>query len=648
MSDYNKLFFSNKKKADKKKADKKKAQNKAKAKAISTVVPSEETLNSHIIVPQNISNEKTGYRQIIQPNYKIQYTKSIHELKKNLKMKPRVTSIDIYNNNNDKPYNPPGYMGSPEWKKYNEKYFAPPIKYFDSYIKLVQENQYRKEMIELQRVQEKIPTEIQINTPKVLIVACEYHGTDFPLNGCFNDAKKFRALIDRIHPNADVTYLTDDQSVHNYNPFLKKNADGEWPEARWPSYNIKTFPSRKVVLKYLNELCKAPNPLLFLFLAGHGGSADDIPAPLESTMIDIDSNGVVKNSTTAADAVNPKRKSTFYFCNNYGDMNENVYDTDIYSALSHVTSNQRMYVFTDCCHSGTILNLPYIHVGNFQYKYDPSGNIITETAVEQDDFGHDVYDKDGNEVLIQRKTYNMLTPIPNNVNNKVITEADIISLMADATSDVTRFDKETGQNVTNKKFTILSGKYPSLANLKGDIIHFAGTRDNKFSFESIIKDESGNIIDRDGAFTWDWHRLWSEPLGLQKFTVQKAYTCLVGLVNNPEQIPVCSTSKMGLFNDTQLLLDFAPPPSNTPANARIVKSTNKNKNITNKSDNNTIINKKPNNTIVNKNLKKINKLVKKKTDLTKKFDSATVKAIVNAQNIFPAKKKANKKKAPKK
>lgn len=643
MSDYNKLFFSNKKKADKKKADKKKAQNKAKT----IVVPSEETLNSHIIVPNNISTQKTGYKQILQPNYKIQYTESIRELKKTLKMKPRVTSTDLVNNNNKKPYNPPSYMGSPEWIKYNEQYFAPPIIYFDSYIKLVKQNQYRKEQIELQRIQEKIPTPIQVNTPKVLIIACEYQGTDFPLNGCINDAKKFTAYMKRIHPNADVTYLTDDPTVHNYNPFLKKNDDGTWPDARWPSYDIKKFPSRKVILKYLNELCKSPNPLLFLFLAGHGGSADDIPAPIESSMIDIDSNGVVKNTTTAADIENPKRKSTFYFCNNYGDMNENIYDTDIYNALTQVTSNQRMYVFTDCCHSGTILNLPYIHVGNFQYNYDASGNIVTETAVEQDDFGHDVYDKDGNEVLIQRKTYNMLNPIPNNVNNKVITEADIISLMNDANTDVTRWDKEKGDFVTNKKFTILSGKYPSLANLKGDIIHFAGTRDNKFSFESIIEDESGNIIDRDGAFTWDFHRLWSPPLGLEKFTVQKAYTCLVGLVNNPEQVPVCSTSKLSLFNDTNLLLDFKGPDSS--ANIVIANNKSNKKIITNKKLNNiTTTNKKPNNTIVNKNLKKINKLVKKKTDITKKFDSATVKAIVNAQNIFPPKKKANKKKAPKK
>jgi hypothetical protein len=364
-------------------------------------------------------------------------------------------------------------------------------------------------------------------------------------------------------------------------------------------------------------------------------------------MIDIDSNGVVKNTTTVADIENPKRKSTFYFCNTYGEMLQDsaLYDTDIYKALTYVTSSQRMYVFTDCCHSGTILNLPYIHVGNFQYQYDSSGNPITVTAQEQDDFGHPVFDKDRNPVLTQRKTYKMLNDISNNIYNKPITNEDIANLMADANSIVTHYDKETGTNISNTKLSILSAKYPSLANLKGNIIHFAGTRDNKFSFESVIYDSSGNVIDRDGAFTWDWHRIWA--LGLNNFTVQKAYTCLIGLVNNPEQIPVCSTSKLHLFNNTDLLVDFTPPTSS--ANVKISKNISNKKNITNKK-----INKKAdNNTTVNKNLNKIKKLVKKKVDLTKKFDANTVKAIVTAQNIFPAKKnvnkkKVNKKKAPKK
>jgi hypothetical protein len=167
----------------------------------------------------------------------------------------------------------------------------------------------------------------------------------------------------------------------------------------------------------------------------------------------------------------------------------------------------------------------------------------------------------------------MFNPIYNNVNNLPITNDDITSLMADANSIVTHYDKQTGTNVSNTKLTILSGKYPSLANLKGNIIHFAGTRDNKFSFESIIYDASGNEVDRDGAFTWDWYRMWA--LGLNNFTVQKAYTCLIGLVNNPEQIPVCSTSKLSLFNNTDLLVDFTPPSAS--ANNKISKNkSNKN------------------------------------------------------------------------
>ena len=639
MSDYNKLLFSIKKQNDK--LIKKKAKAKAQAKALSLEkdVSSEknidEPINNHIIVPLNLSNQQTGFKPLLQAGHKLKYKESMRELKSLLKMKPHVSTPYIVNPNQKK-YNPPGLMGSPEWVKYNKSFLAPPFFYSEEYNQLFKFNEYSRESIEFERAQEQIPTPEQILTPKVLIVSCEYRGTDFTLNGCINDAEKFRNYILSIHPNADITYLNDTPELHNYNPNLPVDANG-----RWPSYEDPTFPSREVVLKNLMNLCKAPNPLKFLFLAGHGGSADDIPAPIESTMIDIDSNGVVKNTTTVADIENPKRKSTFYFCNTYGEMLQDsaLYDTDIYKALTYVTNDQRMYVFTDCCHSGTILNLPYIHVGNFQYQYDSSGNSITVTAQEQDDFGHPVNDKDGNPVLFQKKTYNMLNPISNNVNNLPITNEDITNLMADANSIVTHYDKETGTNISNTKLSILSAKYPSLANLKGNIVHFAGTRDNKFSFESIIFDASGNVVDRDGAFTWDWHRLWA--LGLENFTIQKAYTCLIGLVNNPEQIPVCSTSKLSLFNDTTLLVDFAPSDSS----ANIITKNKKNKNIDKSID---ITNKKPNNAIVNKNLKKINKLVNKKVDLTKKFDANTVKAIVIAQNIFPAKKKNKKSPAPKK
>lgn len=647
MSDYNKLMFSIKKQTDE--LNKKKAQIKAKAKAkakalsLKTVIPSEknieeEQIKNHIIVPLDRSNQQTGFKSILQPGHRKMYEQSIRELNNHLKMKPRVTQFNLYNNNIKKPYNPPGLTGSLEWLKYNQKYLAPPIMYTDEYKRLVQLNEYRQQQVYYERLLEKVPTPAQVTNPKVLIVSCEYRGTDFVLNGCINDAIKFKNYILSIHPTAEITYLNDTPELHNYNPSLPSDAPG-----RWPSYSSKTFPSRETVLKNLMDLCKSPNPLLFLFFAGHGGSADDIPAPIESTMIDIDSNGVVQNTTTVADIENPKRKSTFYFCNTYGEMLQDsaLYDTDIYKALTYVTSSQRMYVFTDCCHSGTILNLPYIHVGNFQYQYDSSGNLITVTAQEQDDFGHPVYDKDKKPVLTQRKTYNIFNDISNNVKNLPITNDDITSLMADANSIITHYDKQTGKNISNTKLTILSAKYPSLANLNGNIIHFAGTRDNKFSFESIIYDLSDNVIDRDGAFTWDWHRLWA--LGLEKFTIQKAYTCLIGLVNNPEQIPVCSTSKLSLFNNTDLLVDFKPATSS--ANVKISKNKSIKKNIINKK-----LNKKSNNNINgNKNLNKINKLVKKKVDLTKKFDANTVKAIVVAQNIFSAKKTVNKKKkAPKK
>jgi hypothetical protein len=127
------------------------------------------------------------------------------------------------------------------------------------------------------------------------------------------------------------------------------------------------------------------------------------------------------------------------------------------------------------------------------------------------------------------------------------------------------FDIYSNTTKEQKKINILNGEYPSnKKKIKGDIIHISGTRDSTFSYESVIYDASFNIVDRAGAFTWSMRLLWN--LGLQHFNLRDTYTAIVGLVNNPLQIPVCSTSKLNGLNNPKLLTDLGPNASSIPYN----------------------------------------------------------------------------------
>ena len=612
--DYNKTLFLNNKIIEGKKIVKKN-KTKGKAKALAKVNPppnSKTNVNipTEINVPTVIkTNNITVSKPFLQPMHQAKYVEFKQPKNTKTKMTPNVSTSTSSTTQNSLighrlPFSWQNIeYGSPEWYSYTG-FTPPPIVYTREWTQLIEQNEKAQEQYIAQQKASKIPTPVQKLNPKVLIVACEYPGTKFKLNGCYNDAEKFKTYISGLYPNAEILYLNDKTSVHNYDITI---TDINNP-ARWPSYEDPTFPTRDIVFKALTDLCNSPNRLLYLFLAGHGGTADDIPAPIEGTLVDTDSNGVIKNTYTVSSLDNPKHKSTYYFCNDYGEMNDRspLYDWEMYKILQKVTSSQNMYLFTDCCHSGTIFNLPFVNLGNFMYRYDSSGNIVTQSAQETDDFGHGVYDSSGNPIIVQNNLYNILNDISNNKLNLPLTTTDINTLMTDATTEVPYYDKASGTTKTTPKLSFKSAEFPSLTNMKGNIIHFSGTRDNKFSFESVIYDSSGNEIDVGGAFTTHFKKLWD--LGLETFTVQKAYTCLIGLMNNPEQIPVCSTSKYRLYNDTDLLVDFKP--QITPQ----LIAANKNVTIT--------------------ELTKIKKLIKNKSNLLNYYDPDKIKDILIAKNTF--------------
>lgn len=396
----------------------------------------------------------------------------------------------------------------------------------------------------------------------VLVVACEYHGTPFPLTGCYNDANKFVTWVTSIYPDADVTYLTDNPAIHNYNVKAPEDAPN-----RYPSFDSTTFPTHDIVYAAIKKMIKSKSKLKFLYMSGHGATANDVPAPIESTLVDINNSGNILNSFYTSSLVNPNQRGSYYFCNDYGAMTtaSPIHDYEMFTLMKQVTSKQKMYIFTDCCHSGTLFNLPYVNVAEFMFQYDSSGNIMTQTAYEKDTFGYTVYDGNNNPIEKLVPMYSKVIDLSNNVAKLPITMEDFNVLINDATTMVPYFDIYSNKIKEQQKINILSGEYPSnKKKLKGDIIHISGTRDSTFSYESVIYDASFNIVDRAGAFTWSMRLLWN--LGLQHFNLRDTYTAIVGLVNNPLQIPVCSTSKLNGLNSPKLLTDLGPNASSIPYN----------------------------------------------------------------------------------
>jgi hypothetical protein len=127
----------------------------------------------------------------------------------------------------------------------------------------------------------------------VLVIACEYHGTPFPLSGCYNDANKFVHWVTSIYPKANLVYLTDNPAIHSYDPTVAEDAPN-----RYPSFDSTTFPTHDIVYEAIKKLIKSKSKLKFLYMSGHGATANDVPAPIESTLMDINSAGNILNTIT--------------------------------------------------------------------------------------------------------------------------------------------------------------------------------------------------------------------------------------------------------------------------------------------------------------------------------------------------------------
>jgi len=346
-----------------------------------------------------------------------------------------------------------------------------------------------------------------------LIINCNYPGSgDFELFGCWGDGDLFEKYVKSIDPSGNIVRMKD----------VDKD-DDFWNDASGIRYTTH-FPSRSNILKRLDEFSKGKEKVLYLYFSGHGNLQDNI-SKSERNVVDCNSNYIPLNprKDTVLKLENPEFKNGFYNTNGYGVYdyanNEFLLDNEIYNFINKLKKDQTCYIFTDICHSGTTIDLPYINVG---------------------DYSNGLTDDEGNPILDSNENPKYWPGNP----NAILTATDISNILTTYATDAS----------FNIKFEVDTGKTRKPPAAK--IIHFAGTRTETLSYEGYVIDLSDNEVSH-GFGTWAHDRLLR--YGADKLTLRQYYTCLVGLVNDTIQIPMCSTSAPNVLDISGYLVTLNDP-----------------------------------------------------------------------------------------
>ncbi len=160
-------------------------------------------------------------------------------------------------------------------------------------------------------------------TKKVaLMIGCNYRGTDCQLNGCLNDVENLKeVLLNKFHYDSNnITVLTDDSI-------------GE------------LYPNRKNILTELDKLIERVNleqiEEVWFSFSGHGSSIRDR---------DGDESDGYDECIIPLDY-----------------QKDGVITDDMFFRLFGKIKNPscKLTLFFDCCHSGTMADLPYIYHNHF-------------------------------------------------------------------------------------------------------------------------------------------------------------------------------------------------------------------------------------------------------------------------------------------
>jgi len=163
---------------------------------------------------------------------------------------------------------------------------------------------------------------------KALLIGINYFGTKNELRGCINDVKNLREFINTRHFNETpetIRVLTDDSTSAEHKP-TKEN-----------------------ILKGIDWLVHGAHPgdHLFFHYSGHGSQVKDLSGDEEDgfdeTLVPLDFQ---KAGQIVDDELHDKM-------------------------VKPLTKGIRLTAIFDCCHSGTVLDLPFVYKATGQFTEKP-------------------------------------------------------------------------------------------------------------------------------------------------------------------------------------------------------------------------------------------------------------------------------------
>ncbi|RNF05351.1 putative metacaspase 5 [Trypanosoma conorhini] len=176
---------------------------------------------------------------------------------------------------------------------------------------------------------------------KALFIGINYTATRSQLSGCVNDAKQMLATLQRIQfPISECCILVDDP--------------------RFP--NFTALPTRKNIIRHMAWLVYdvRPGDVLFFHYSGHG----------TETKAERDSEEMYDQCLVPLDY----------------ESQGAIVDDDLFDLLvRRLPAGVRMTAVFDCCHSASLLDLPFAFVGNNNYL---SGGRHEMRKVRGNNFSH--------------------------------------------------------------------------------------------------------------------------------------------------------------------------------------------------------------------------------------------------------------------